>query len=237
MKTARKILDFLLSSLFPNRCSVCGEVIEHKRHLCDNCKRFVAPIFSPVCHKCGVSLCDHNEEKCKEISAPVIGAFYYRDSVRRVIIDFKDTKRVSFFNCFSQGFFEKIAIEYAETDFDVVVCVPSYEKGKTTSKIIGKETAEHFFIPFDGDILEKYRATEKQHRLSMTERMTNLKNSIRVRNGKEGLVKDKTVLLCDDVKTTGSTLNECVKALYAAGAKDVYCACVAVSDYTTKKSG
>lgn len=237
MKTTERIIEFLLSCIYPNRCSVCGEVIEQKRHLCDKCRRFVAPIFSPVCQKCGVSLCDHDESRCDSISAPVIGAFYYRDSVRRVIIDFKETKRVSYFNTFSQGFFEKIATEYANVDFDVVVCVPTREKGKSTGMIIGKETAEHFFIPFDGDILEKYRDTEKQHRLSVAERMTNLENSIRVRKEKEALLKDKTVLLCDDVKTTGSTLSECVKALHKAGAKEVYCACIAVSDYTTKKFG
>ena len=234
MKTFRKIIEFVLSAIFPDRCSVCDEVVETDSLLCDKCRSLIFPIVAPLCHKCGVSLGEHDDKKCREISASVIAAYYYRGSVRNLIIDFKETKSRKYFRFFELAFYEKIATEYADEDFDIAVCVPSSEKGKTTSSIIAGYTAEKFLLDFDKDVLEKYRETEKQHKLSMEERFVNLENSIRVRNGMEEVVKNKRILLCDDVKTTGTTLNECVKALYNAGAMSVCCACLAVSDYTVK---
>ncbi len=235
MRIFEAVSEFLLSAFFPDRCSVCGEVVESGKCICDKCRFLVFPIESPVCTKCGASLEGHSEDRCREISAPVIGAYYYRDAVRNIIINFKDTKQLRFYRFLSLGLYEKIASEYSGVDFDIAVCVPTREKRKSTSGIICRETAKRFFIDFDVDVLEKYRETKKQHRLSVEERFTNLENSIRVRAGKESLVNGKTVLLCDDVKTTGTTLNECVKALYSAGAKEIYCACLAVSDYSSDK--
>ena len=231
----RKFLDLVLSAFFPSRCEVCGEVIEMGRDVCDKCNNEIFPITGEVCHKCGVGLSSHSQERCREMTAPVIAAYYYKDTVRNLIINFKETKNKKYFERFSLAFYEKIASEYCDIDFDLAVCVPSKSEKKTTSSIICKETAKRFLIDCDISVLEKYRQTEKQHRLNMAERFNNLENSIRVRRGKEALVKDKTILLFDDVKTTGTTLSECAKALYNSGAKAVYSACLAVSDYSTIK--
>lgn len=235
MISLRKVFDSVLSAFYPERCAVCGEVIESGKTMCESCKNEVLPIFGDICHKCAVSLDEHDKTRCRELEAPVIAAYYYRGAVRNLIIDFKAASSVKSFGVFSFSFFERMAREYSDIDFDITVCVPSEGKKKSTSRIISEETAKRFMLGFDKDVLEKYRHTEKQHRLKTQERFHNLENSIRVREGKEAFVKDKTVLLCDDVKTTGSTLSECAKALYKAGAKKVYCACIAVSDYSTLK--
>lgn len=235
MTKLRELLDTVLSAFYPERCSVCSEVIDRGDSLCENCRTDIFPLEGDICHKCGVALREHDSSKCRETGAPVIASYYYRGSVRDIIIDFKDTKREKYFEYFAHNFFETIAREYSGIKFDIAVCVPSVNNKKSTSEIICRETAEKFLIGFDKDILEKYRETEKQHRLGMEERFHNLENSIRVHQGKENKVKGKTILLCDDVKTTGSTLGECTKALYEAGAKNVYCACLTVSDYTTTK--
>lgn len=235
MNRFRKIGNTILSLFYPEKCSSCGEVTENGALLCDDCKRKIFPIEGEICHKCGVGLDFHDETKCREISAPVIAAYYYRDSVRNLIIDFKDTKSEKYFSFLSLTFFEKIAREYSDIVFDCAVCVPSRSQGKSTSEITARETAKKFLLDFDPQVLEKYRETEKQHRLNMEERFKNLEKSIRVRQGKENLVKGKTILLCDDVKTTGTTLSVCADALYKAGAKAVYCACIAVSDYSIRK--
>ena len=75
--------------------------------------------------------------------------------------------------------------------------------------------------------LIKSTDTQKQHTLKAKERLTNIKGSISLNENFS--VKGKTILLCDDIKTTGATLRECTEVLLGHGAKDVYCATVAIT--------
>lgn len=231
-KTIRKISNFVQDILYPPRCSGCGEVIE-KGALCPNCKRSVVLIPSPVCHKCATAMKDHDATQCQAISAEVVAAYYYEGTVKKMVLELKDNRRAD--EVFAQIFpdlCKRVAEEYAAVDFDMTVCVPNYEKEKyTSSHFIAARLADAFMLDFDPDILTKYRQTQKQHNLDQHKRMTNLQNSICVTEEKRECVLEKTILLCDDVKSTGTTLDECAKALYAAGAKKVCCVCIAVSEY------
>jgi len=70
-----------------------------------------------------------------------------------------------------------------------------------------------------GDNLLRHRATSPQTTLSGAKRRKNLTRAFSLKNQK--VVKDKTILLIDDVFTTGSTVNECAKVLKKAGAKRI----------------
>lgn len=72
------------------------------------------------------------------------------------------------------------------------------------------------------DTLDKVKATRNQNELSRNERLVNLGGAFRIRRGGD-TVRGKSVLLVDDVLTTGATLNECAAALKAAGAIEVRC--------------
>lgn len=63
----------------------------------------------------------------------------------------------------------------------------------------------------------KIRNTEKQSSLNKEQRQENLKNAYEVKN--KEYIKDKNILIFDDIYTTGSTANECAKMLVEAGAK------------------
>lgn len=233
----RKIRKALLHAFFPMRCASCGELINYDRVLCKECERSLESHNMPTCHKCGASLDDHDEEVCSGISCPVVTAFYYKDRVKRLIIDFKDYMRNDIFETFYPAVTERVAVEYADIEFDMTASVPSYERKRhSTSVTMAKELAHAFMLDYDKNLLIKYRETEKQHMLGQSGRMENLKNSITFNDKKKHLIEGKTILLCDDVKSTGATLDECAKALYQAGAKQVCCICIAVSDYTVRLS-
>lgn len=231
----RKIKNIILNAVYPPRCSGCGELL-NKGALCEKYKKSMVPLVSPICHKCGTSLSDHDPLECDGICAEVVAAYYYGGAVKQLILDLKDNVRDDVFDEFFSDVCDKISREYAVVDFDLAVCVPSYEKSAySSSAVIAERLAEAFMLDFDGEILVKYRQTQKQHFLNREEREINLKDSIKVAEKKASAVVGKTVLLCDDVKSTGSTLNECAKALYSAGAKKVCCICIAVSDYVRRK--
>ena len=226
-----RVLDFITSALFPKRCPCCRELMEPGSFVCLNCAGKIQPSQGKICHKCGRPVEDHSGE-CEAILAPVIAAYYYTGEVRNAIIAFKNRPNKEGFEVFSQALFSAIDREYSTVKFDLVVPVPAYHPmGKTTSGIIAEETAKKYFLPSGGDFLVKYRKTAKQHLLSREERLVNLIDSVRVKNNRRSKIKGKTVLLTDDIKTTGSTLNQSIAALLEAGAEKVYCACIAVSEY------
>ena len=80
-------------------------------------------------------------------------------------------------------------------------------------------------IPIENKILYKKAGIKTQSGLKRKERIENIKNAFVVRNSH--LLTDKTVLLVDDVFTTGSTINECARTLKRNGALAVYAATLA----------
>lgn len=82
------------------------------------------------------------------------------------------------------------------------------------------------------ELLIKTRPTEKQHRLSAAERRTNLRGAFAASEA----VCGKSILLVDDIFTTGSTVSECAGALHAAGAKSVSVLTVLRAEDKTEKS-
>ena len=81
-------------------------------------------------------------------------------------------------------------------------------------------------------LLIKTRPTEKQHRLSAAERRTNLRGAFAASKA----VRGKSILLVDDIFTTGSTVSECTAALHAAGAKSVSVLTALRTEDKTEKS-
>ena len=114
---------------------------------------------------------------------------------------------------------------YWEPDsFDLLIPVPLHrqrlrERGFNQALLLVKEISFRTGIPYRKTILQKKKPTIPQVTLSGRERERGLRGAFHV-IGKEGLV-GKSVLLVDDVYTTGATVNECSKVLRRGGAKNV----------------
>ena len=123
---------------------------------------------------------------------------------------------------------EFLAREFNSDKFgliDVVTCVPiSKEKlklrGYNQTEEILKEFVKHCNISFSTTLLKRTKNTVTQTALTKTSRRENLKNAFEVTSIKE--IKNKNVLVIDDVITTGSTLDAIAKTLKENGAKKVY---------------
>jgi len=105
---------------------------------------------------------------------------------------------------------------------DAVIPVPLTSKGLrrrgfNQSLLIARVIAQNTQVPLFMDTLFKVRETPPQIGLSARERKSNLKNTFTV----AGDIKDKRILLIDDVMTTGATITECSKVLLKAGAKEI----------------
>jgi competence protein ComFC len=109
--------------------------------------------------------------------------------------------------------------------FDMIVPVPLHpwrmlEREFNQSELLGHELAARLKVPLETNLLTKVRKTRPQVGLSPQQRRDNLKGAFAV-NPRLSL-KAKTILLVDDVMTTGATGDECASTLLAAGAQAVY---------------
>lgn len=111
--------------------------------------------------------------------------------------------------------------------FDFAVPVPSFEKEKTLAFKLADEFCTEKDIPMRPDLLFKIRKTNRQHDISAKERRKNLIDAFKA----DSKVKGKTVLLIDDIITTGATAFECSKALIKSGASRVCVLTVLKSAY------
>jgi ComF family protein len=108
--------------------------------------------------------------------------------------------------------------------FDMIIPVPLHsqrkrDRGYNQSELLASCVADEMKIPLVTDAIERTRLTRSQVGLSATERRLNLKDAF---TGNPDRVSGKTILLIDDVYTTGATLSGCAQALLDAGAAAVY---------------
>ena len=108
--------------------------------------------------------------------------------------------------------------------YDIIEAVPMYkkrknERGYNQSELIAKEIAKHIEGIQYKKILKKVKNNERQSLLSKTARIQNVKGVYEVQESK--IIKDKKIILFDDIYTTGSTAEECAKVLKLNQAKEV----------------
>lgn len=97
-----------------------------------------------------------------------------------------------------------------------------YERGYNQAELLAAPLARLLNKPLVRDALKRTKGTDRQARLSALERRKNVEDAFEVRNHRLPDLADKTVLLVDDVMTTGATLASAARVLKKAGASAVY---------------
>ncbi|MBQ8940261.1 MAG: ComF family protein [Firmicutes bacterium] len=225
------IKETLLELIFPNCCMVCGEVLEfHKeKWLCPKCR--LETISGKTCDICGVpiianNICSDCQNK-KLYFKRAYCAYEYKDKVRKAIHNIKFNNEPRNVEYFARPLYD-YAKSHGFSGADIVVPVPMHKKklkqrGYNQSAMLASFLANLGMGEYR-EALVKIRDTQNQHDLSEKERLKNLKDAFTV----TGDVKDKKILLVDDIYTTGSTVNECAKTLIKAGAESVEVICIAI---------
>lgn len=190
-------------------------------------------LFTNNCASCGKSVCGCICEDCRKTLVPArndesgrASAYYYEEAAKKVVLCCKFKGGEYCMDTIIEWLSEAY-VHFAGIKFDFAVPVPSYGYRKTMTFRMAKEFACLNDIPFRPSVLKKIRKTKKQHDILPDERMVNLKDAFEA----SPEVKGKTVLLIDDIITTGSTAYECSKALIKSGAERVCVLTVLKSAY------
>ncbi|MBE6903785.1 MAG: ComF family protein [Ruminococcaceae bacterium] len=221
-----KIIDILTDIIYPKRCVFCGDVYD-EHTICDEClkkmpRTYCHPILPMVAKK-------GNKLYLKCIVSPL----YYGDIVRSAILALKFYKRYAAAEPLAVMMSDAVLGNYHYSDVDMIIPVPlsRFRKNKRTynqSEMLATELSKLIGVPVNAEILFKIKNTKAQSTIKKkSKRMKNIKNVYKVKNSE--LIKDKNILLVDDVVTTGATLNECAKVLVEAGAAKVVAVAAAQS--------
>lgn len=238
MNNLTAALKRLSYAFFTKRCEICGEVIELNDTLCEDCKG-IKPITSPRCTSCGCSkndcTCKKNKNEYKQLVAP----YYYEDSIIRAVHNFKDNKMPFLADKFADDIILAINDCYSDIKFDYITFVPlrplkCIKRGYNQAQLIGEGISKSLGVQCV-PLLKKVRYTGVQHHKSARERKAAAFGSYDIINKHKSSLSGKVILLVDDVKTTGSTLNECAKMLSIYGAT-VYATSFAITKQRKKSS-
>ncbi len=214
-------------------CLSCKREIKEDTVLCEKCRKdFKLIDNAKACKLCGAEIFGEGDY-CLDCKGKVVhfkrnyAAFPYVGAVRKTIRRFKFLS-----GKYLHGFLsECLERKYAdiEENIDLITFIPMTKKarrkrGYNQSELLAKGLSEKVGIDLV-ELLEKTRETKQQVGLNFRERQENLRGCFKC-NAK---IKGKTVLVIDDVCTTGATLSEAAKALKRAGAKEVITLTVAVN--------
>ena len=217
-----RLLDELLHSGFPHHCFLCNEVLYPHQRLCRDCAEAAPYILPPVCERCGRSTDECHCGKRRRTFARCVSPFYHKGTVQTGIYTLKGEGFWVTVEGFAREMAEVVRREYGGIPFDFVTAVPLHERelldrGFNQAEKLGQALARELRLPYL-TVLTKITVTAPQKELKAVERSGNLLGVFDVC----GEVGGKTILLVDDVITTGSTLDECAKIMKIFGAEEVY---------------
>ena len=230
----RRAAQWLLNLLFPKECAGCGSSLpfDNRDYLCDPCARGIFWISPPVCERCGRPLFGSVRPpvvcpRCR--AAPpdfdrARAVFAFRDAAQAFVLKYKYAGCPYLALPASRWLKEAGESVLSWEDYDALVPVPLHprkarERGFNQSELLAAGLSRFCGVPLAQRKLARSRYTKTQTRLDVAERRENMRRAFRVAT--PGYFRGKSVLLIDDVHTTGATVNECARVLKADGAERV----------------
>ncbi len=236
-KQIKKLRDYFQENSFG--CDACGaELFDYPIHrLCKECEGKMQRNDGQICPKCGrqtvaegVCLnCKSNMPSFSQGFSP----FVYRGESASIINRMKNGKPLLapyFAESMTEDFLNKYAdMERFKKEPLLLVPVPmtemrrkqrGYNQAEELAEIVCKRLQEEGYLAeTDFDVLQKVKEISQQKNMDYKSRQENVSGTFHVHKRKA--CQDRTVVLVDDIMTTGATGNECAKRLLGAGAKEV----------------
>lgn len=225
------LLKALINIILPPRCLLCGKVIHSDNSLCADCFAKINFISKPYCEHCGRPLPIKTETSlyCSDCLSNQNyfrlsrSAVKYDEFSKKLILDFKFSDRLENQKLLANWLF-LAGQDIFKAGIDIIIPVPLhytrlFKRKYNQSAILAADLSKLTGIAADYKSLRKIRHTVPQIQCSGKQRTKNVQNAFEVISPEN--IRNKRVVLIDDVFTTGATLTECAKALKNAGAKSV----------------
>ena len=208
-----------LGLLFPCWCLGCGR---EGSLICDACRLQLPEIEPPLCPRCGIpqpggilcSICRGNKHNIDAIRSP----FRFEGLIRQAVHQFKYNNLRSIARPLARLLGEYLANNPISAD--IIVPVPLHnrrlrERGYNQSELLAKELSNITRLPLvKGSLVRQIQSQPQARAMPVTERRKNVDGAFACRGDN---LKDRDIVLIDDVATSGATLDACAAAMKAAG--------------------
>lgn len=232
MYDLKRTKAFVLDLVFPNRCPLCGMVINWRDEYCQKCFNELPYTGEELCFGCGNTKEGCTCRKNENVFSRCYAAFYYSDSAKGGVVYLKKTINNVFPRLFAEKIKEEIESDQYKFKADLIVPVPMSslkrrKRGFNQAEVLADSLGKILDIPVYTNVLIKNESFIAQHKLSANSRRINAERLYSY--GDDRIIKDKTVIIVDDVMTTGSTVNSCAEILLEMGAAKVIAAVAATT--------
>ncbi len=206
------LFEEILEAVYPTTCIMCEKI--EKTGICKKCLKEIEKYSKYKNYKIKNKYFDNH-----------IYFFSYEGLIRNKIIDFKFNEKVYYSKGFAKIILNNEKMYGLLKKYDIIVPVPihknrkkerGYNQSAEISRIISKEITS---LKLEDKVLIKSKNIVAQSTLNAKQRKTNIKDAFKIIN--EQKIKDKKIILFDDIYTTGSTVNECSKLLKMYGANKI----------------
>jgi ComF family protein len=234
-------LDWLVDWLYPPRCRACSGTIYGRdaEYFCGVCWPQIRLVSHPLCNRCGRPFPDargddHQCAACLTRTPYFARArawgCYPREEIaehplRQVVQKFKYGRKVSLGKPLGRLMAQGCQEFLEACHMDLIIPVPLHPKrlrwrGFNQSLLLARQVSRMYDVPVDPFLLSRNRETPPQTQLTEEERRKNVRGAFATNGGRP--LKERSVLLVDDVYTSGATVNECSRVLVRGGAREVY---------------
>ncbi len=230
-------INQLIGLIFPRRCPVCGEIVLPRGELiCPECVKKLSPVRQPVCKCCGKQVESSRIEYCFDCSRHPksfrrnLALLNYNDAARKSMSAIKYKNKREYLDFYGQAVCQRFGRQILRMSPDIIVPVPVHPsrlrgRGFNQAQILAEQIGRRLSIPVCSGGLKRIRRTAPQKELDPAQRLRNLRQAF----GPGKLPASvRTVLLVDDIYTTGSTMEACSRVLLSMGVKNVYCLTICI---------
>ena len=221
--------NLFLEIFFPGRCAVCDDVLSWgQREICEKCKIQLQYSGDNVCFKCGKSV-KENEEYCydcrqKEHYFKQGAALFPYEYIRRSLYKFKYSGRQEYAYFYGKQMAYKFRDKKEQWKPEALIPVPVHKKklkkrGYNQAELIAQELSKYWKIPVITDLVVRCKNTRPMKEIVGTDRQNNLKKAFKLGTND---VKLNTIIIIDDIYTTGSTIDAVSKICLEAGISNIY---------------
>lgn len=234
MKEYENFKEIFMELCYPTTCVLCGNL--HFQGLCVKCQKKNKPIQEPRCMKCGKPLLKIEDEYCSDcrINSKLFqqgrSLWPHKNEVKNSIYKFKYKNKRIYAEKYAELLIEENIQVLENWKPEALVAIPvhptrkrirGYNQSQVLAIALQKEIDRKLGvnIPILTDCLCRIKETTYQKKLDNKQRRKNLQGAFHL---SKNVVLPKSILIVDDIYTTGATVQEVSKVLMAAGVENVF---------------